>query len=205
MVSRIEKDTRRYGKRRQDFPRTYGFVSYFFWPARCVPCARVSSRVSGGSVFFHLALCGKSGRLHCVLCRSVSGARLGTRFFGGETDRHTHTKKERETARGVREMLYGSAAKRSLARHPIKPRGSATLTVSNCERTLTDIERESFLSLFRSTEALGSEEEERECVMISAPQNRGLFCHFFFFPKARSLEFLSPRRFPFSLPINFRS
>jgi hypothetical protein len=166
-------------------------------------CARVSSRVSGGSVFFHLALCGKSGRLHCVLCRSVSGARLGTRFFGGETDRHTHTKKERETARGVREMLYGSAAKRSLARHPIKPRGSATLTVSNCERTLTDIERESFLSLFRSTEALGSE-EERECVMISAPQNRGLFCHFLFSEGPESGVYFAPS-FPFFLPINFRS
>jgi hypothetical protein len=93
-------------------------------------------------------------------------------------------------------MLYGSAAKRSLARHPIKPRGSATLTVSNCERTLTDIERESFLSLFRSTEALGSE-EERECVMISAPQNRGLFCHFFFFSEGPESGVSFAPSFPF--------
>ncbi len=122
---------------------------------------------------------------------------------------HARRKKERpQDGRGGDEWIR---AIRSLARHPHhhgKKRDAAGL---ERERTLTDFERESFLSLFRSTEALGSEdrerEREREECDICALKKRGLHSFFFsFFPffseGPESGVYFAPS-FPFFLPIIF--
>lgn len=132
-----------------------------------------------------------------VCCRSVSGARLGTRFFGGETDRRAYVRRKKERPQYGRCMDSPLNAR---SRGTPSNHGKRDADGLERERTLTDNERESFLSFFRSTEALGSE-EERECV-ISAPQNRGRFTFSFSEGPESGVSFAPS--FPFFLPINFR-
>ena len=98
--------------------------------------------MSGGP-FCSRALWNLSGRLHCVLCRSVSGARLwNSRSLAVKHDRHAHEERKRDETRRTGGRIYMDPPlyARSLYRHPHHHgKKSATLTVSNAsglERTL---------------------------------------------------------------------
>ena len=158
--------------------------------------------MSGGP-FCSRALWNLSGRLHCVLCRSVSGARLwNSRSLAVKHDRHAHEERKRDETRRTGGRIYMDPPlyARSLYRHPHHHgKKSATLTVSNAsglERTL----KGNLFFQFSRVPRLWVRRRERDRDILRL---KNADVSFFQFPKARSLEFLSPRRFPFFLPINF--